>query len=104
MDHLDLALESRAFELAFERTYRHVQVVCDAERLRQLRVHQFLLEKDNDDLDLRVNQYDGRIDRLQRLNEELQENLQVCAGNLESAHGQIRIKSREVGTLKVGTK
>ncbi len=96
-----MALESCAFELAYERTCRQVEVVCGAERLRQLRVRTFLLEEDKDDLHTQTIQDDDRIKGLEIFNERLGEDLQVCAGNLESAQGQLRIKSREVETLKV---
>lgn len=100
MEQLQLALESRAFELAYQRTCCQVEAVCDAERLRQLRVRTILLEDDNDDLHTQLSQDDDRIDRLERFNERLQEDLQVCGRRLESAQEKLRIKSREVETLK----
>lgn len=101
MEQLQQTLESRALELAYERTCRQVEAICDAEGLRQLRVCIMLLEKDNDDLHTRLSQDDDRIDGLERLNEELQEGLEVCGGKIESTRGDLRIKSREVETLKV---
>ncbi len=68
---------------------------------RQLRVRTFLLEEDKDDLHTQMIQDDDRIEALERFNEQLGEDLQVCASNLESAQGQLRIKSREIETLKV---
>ena len=101
MEQLQLALESGALELAYEKTGRQVENVCDAERLRQLRVRILLLEEDNDDLHTQLSQDDGRIDELERFTEQLQVDLEVCAGKFESAQGDLRIKSREVETLKV---
>lgn len=101
MEQLQLALESRAFELAYETTCRQIETVCDTERLRQLRVRILLLEEDNDDLHTQLSQDDDRIDELERFNEQLQVDLEVCGGKLESAQGDLRIKSREVETLKV---
>lgn len=101
MEQLQLALESRALELAYEKTCRQVEDVCDAERLRQLRIRTLLLEEDNDDLHTQLSQDDDRIDELERFNEQLQVDLEVCGGELESAQGDLRIKSREVETLKV---
>lgn len=100
MEQLQQNLESRTLELAYERTCRQVEAVCDAERLRQLRVSVLLLEQDKHDLHTQLSQDDDRIHILERLSEQLQENVEVCGGKLESAQGDLRIKSREVETLK----
>ena len=100
MEELQLAFESRAFELAYERTSRQVEAVCDAERLRQIRVGTLLLEKDNDDLRVQLSLEDDRFDGLQTFNNQVQEDLEVCGRRLENAQGDLRIKSREVETLK----
>ena len=60
-----------------------------------------LLEDDNDDLHAQLVQDDDRIDNLQSNNEELQEALETCESKLESTQGDLRIKSREIETLKV---
>lgn len=100
MEQLQLALESRAFELAYERTCRQLETVSDAERVRQIRVREILLKDDKDDLRTQLIHDDNRIDGLGLLNEQLQDDLEACAGNLQSAEGQLRIKAREVETLK----
>lgn len=101
MEQLQLAFESRAFELAYQRTCRQVEAVCDRELLRQLRVHTLLLEEDNDDLHTQLSEDEDRIGDLERFNEQLQEDLEVRGGKLESAQGDLRIKSREIESLKV---
>ena len=101
MEQLRQTLESRAFELAYERSCRQVEAVHDAEQLRQLRLRTLVLENDNDELHADIAQDYDRIDRLERMNEELQEDLKVCGDKLEGALGELRIKSREVETLKV---
>lgn len=103
MEQLQLALESRAFELAYERTCRQVEAVCDTERLRQLRVYTLLLEQDNDELHAQFIHDEDRMDELGRFNKQLQEDLEVGGGKLESAQGDLRIRSREIETLKVST-
>ena len=100
MEQLQLAFESRAFELAYERTSRHVEAVCNAERLRQIRVRTLLLEEDNDELREKLFEEDHRVDGLHTFNKQVQENLEVCSRRLENAQGDLRIKSREVETLK----
>ena len=101
MEELQLALESRAFELAYESTCRQVEGVCDAEQVRQLRVLIITLEDDKDFLHTQLIRNDDRADGLERFNERLQEDLEVCANSLESARGLLRIKVREVETMKV---
>ena len=71
------------------------------EKARQLRVQLLLLEDDNDDLHAQLAQDDDRIDDLERRCQELQEALEACESKLESAQGDLRIKSREIETLKV---
>lgn len=101
MEQLQVALESRAFELAYERTCRRVEGLCDAEQVRQLRVLILTLEDDKDLLHTQLIRNEDRTDGLERFNERLQEDHEVCANNLESARGQLRIKIREVETMKV---
>lgn len=101
MEQLQLTLETRAFELAYERTCGQVETIYDAERLRQLRVSIMLLEEDNAHLHTQLSQEDDRINDLERFNERLRVDLEVCSGKLESAQGDLRIKSREVENLKV---
>ena len=100
MEQLQLAFESRAFELAYERTSRQVEAVCNAERLRQIRVRTLLLEEDNDELREKLFKKDQRVDGLQILNKQVKEELEVCGRRLENAQGDLSIKSREVETLK----
>ena len=96
-----MSLESRAFDLAYERTCRQMAIVHDAERFRQLRVHALMLEEDRDDLHTQLKQASDRIDGLMTSNEQLEENLEVCGNNLESAEEELRIKLREINTMKV---
>ena len=101
MEQLKLALESRIFELAYERTSRQIEVVCDAERYRQLRVRASILEDDKDDLHTQSIRANNRIDGITIFNARLQEDLEVCTDNCESAQEQLQIRSREIDTMKV---
>lgn len=60
-----------------------------------------LLEDDNDELEAQLAQDDDRIYDLEQHNQELQEDLDACERKLESAQGDLRIRSREIETLKV---
>ena len=101
MEQLKLALESCIIELTYERTSRQIEVVCDAERYRQLRVRALILEDDKDGLHTQSIRTHNRIDELTIFNERLQEDLEVCTDNCESAQEQLRIRSREIDTMKV---
>ena len=94
-------LESRRLELCYGKECRELEAICELERVRQLRVQLLLLEDDNDDLHAQLAQDDDRIDDLERRSRELQEALEACESKLESAQGDLRIKSREIETLKV---
>ena len=101
MEQLKQALESRIFELAYERTSRQIEGVCDAERYRQLRVQALILEDDKDDLHTQCIRAHNRIDGLIKFNERLREDLESCTDNCESAQEQLQIRSREIDTMKV---
>ena len=101
MEHLKLVLESQIFELAYEKTSRQTEVVCDAERCRQLRVRALILEDDKDNLQTQSIRAHNRIDGLIRFNERLQQDLESCTDNCTSAQEQLQIRSREIDTMKV---
>lgn len=88
-------------ELAYEKKSRQVEGIGEVERLRQLRLQTLLLEDDNDDLHAQLAQEDERIDEVEKNNQELQEDLGVCQSSLEGAQGDLRMKTREIETLKV---
>lgn len=101
MEQLKLALESSIFELAYERTSRQIEVVCETECYRQLQVRALISEDDKDNLRTQSVRAHERINGLARFNEQLQENLEVWTDNCESAQEQLRIRSREIDTIKV---
>lgn len=71
------------------------------ERLRQLRLRTLLLEDENDELHTQLAHDDERMYEVERHNEELKEDLEVCQGSLVGAQGDLRLKTREIETLKV---
>ena len=101
MEESQITLKSHTFELAYERTCHQVDLICNAERLRKLRVRVVLSEERQDDLNAQIIQHNDRIDELEELNGQFQEELEVCTSDLESAQVQLRVKSRETETLKV---
>ena len=101
MEQLKLALDSRIVELEYERTSRQIEVVCDAERYRQLRVCALILEDDKENLHTQSIRAHNRIDGLVRLNERLHEDLESCTDNCERAQEQLQSRAREIDTMKV---
>jgi chromosome segregation ATPase len=98
---LQQALETRALELSYEKTCRQVEVICEAENARQIRIQALLLEDENDDLHAQLAQHDERIDEVERHNDQIQEDLEACQGNLESAQCDLRMRTRDIETMKV---
>jgi len=76
--------------------------VRDAEKTRQLRVQILFLEDENDELQSQLARNDERIDRLEKSNEDIQQDSEVSSSNLESAQSDLRFAYREIETLKVG--
>ena len=101
MSQLQQALESRSFELIYEKRCRQLEVVCDTEQLRRSRLYTLMLEQANHDLHTQLAQEEGRIDDLERINQRLQKDLEIHQTEIESVHADLRVKSREIETLKV---
>ncbi|MCJ1273402.1 hypothetical protein MMC21_001193 [Puttea exsequens] len=94
------ALDSQILELSYEKASRQVDIVTEAEKIRQLQVQILLLEDDNDELRSQLAQDDEHIDDMEEDNRALQESLQICQSNFKSVQGELRMKNREVETLK----
>ena len=93
--------DTHTLEMVYEKACRQFDVVCESETARQLRLQRLLLEDENDDLHTQLAQGDERIDELEGYVQDLQEDVEVAVGELEVAQGDLRIKSREIETLKV---
>ncbi|KAL8819118.1 MAG: hypothetical protein Q9223_002389 [Gallowayella weberi] len=87
-------------ELAYEKCLREHYAVEDREKLRRLRVQLIILEKQNDDLRTHIMDDDECIRRIQQVSGALKTALNKTEAKLESEQGEIRIKSREIETLK----
>ena len=59
------------------------------------------LEDESEGLQSQLAQSDERSVSLQKRNQELQEDLEVGGASLKSAQGDLRMKTREIETLKV---
>lgn len=95
------SLDTCAIELTYEKACRQLEMIYDAEDGRRFRVQNLLLKDECDALDAQLEQEDKRIGFLEECNQELLRTLDIAEGNLESARGEMRVKSRETETLKV---
>lgn len=90
-----------ALELAYEKSLRQAGTIYDEERIRQLRLQLLLYGDENDQLHEQLAQGEDRIDEQKRTCRGLQEKLDVAKGSLETVHTDVRLKLREIETLKV---
>ncbi|KAL6714657.1 hypothetical protein ACLMJK_008082 [Lecanora helva] len=97
---LESTIETRSLELAYENACYHVERVYDSEKVRQLKVQISILEDENGGLRSRMAQQDDGMIGLEKRNSELQEDLEVMSASLDSAYGDLRIRTREIETLK----
>lgn len=94
-------LENLVLEMTYEKACRREEAIYDGEIARQLRVQLLLLEDENEDLHAQLKHNVELMVELEQSEQELQEDLETWAGNLESAQGDLRIRNREIETLKV---
>ena len=86
----------------YEKALWQTEALCDAERARLLRVRILKFEDDNNDLLEQLTHGDDHIEALQHASQDLQYHLNAARSELEDAHHNLRLKSRETETLKVG--
>ena len=90
-----------ALELIYEKSLRQTDLLYDEERIRRLRLQILLHEDENDHLHEQLAQDDNCIDELEGLCSQLQTALDAARDSLERAQSEVRLKSREIETLKV---
>lgn len=93
--------DHHALALAYEKSLKQTDVVYFDERMRQLRLQILLLEDENDQLLEQLAQGDDRIDGLNTLCSELQGRLHATQGSFDTAQSDLRLRLREIETLKV---
>ena len=98
---MHLSLETSTLEMAYDKACRQVEMVCESENARQLRLQTLLLEDENDELHTQLAQADRSIDELENYITGLQEDVDATMGKLDSVQGDLRIRNREIETLKV---
>lgn len=96
-------LDTRSLELAYEKSQRQTDIIYETESARQLRVRIFLLEDENDDLHEQLALGDERIDVLEKSVQDVQDQHEIAGESLQRVQSDLRVKTREVETLKVTT-
>lgn len=93
--------KTQAYKLAYEASQRQVEVVCDVEKARQLRLNILMLEDANDDLHTQLAQDDEHIQQYQKSRDEVHSQLENETRESERVRADLRLKNRELDTLKV---
>ncbi|KAL8712224.1 MAG: hypothetical protein Q9225_006972 [Loekoesia sp. 1 TL-2023] len=99
-NELQQALETCTFELAYENCLHQYKITQEYEQARRLRVQLLLLEGTNDELHAQVAGLDDCILRVESDQETLKDESRQTEACLENAQAEIRIKAREIETLK----
>lgn len=95
--------DHHSLELAYEKSLRQTDVVYDEEKTRQLHLQILLLDDENDNLHDQLVLNGDRVDELERRCNGLKDSLDGAQNSLETAQSEMRLKSREIETLKVTT-
>ena len=90
-----------ALELAYEKILQQSEALYEEEGARRLRAQILLLEDDNYNLHEQRAQDEERIDELTEIGEDLKAQLVRARNSLDNSHSDLRLKSREIETLKV---
>jgi len=94
-------LQSHTHELSYERSVFQSKLVCVEEIARRLRVQILLAQDEEDDLHSQLLHSDGRIEELELWLEDTQHSVRVFEEEVEQLRNDLRLKNREVDTLKV---
>lgn len=95
------SVETCKLEIAYEKACRQVELACESENARRLRLQTLLLEDENDELHNQLAEGDERIDELERCVTDIQEDLEAAVGDSDAVQGELRVKNREIENLKV---
>lgn len=76
-------------------------MICESEKARHLRLRILLLENENNELYTQLAQADERIDELENYAADERQEWEAAIGQVELIQKDLRIRNREVDTLKV---
>ncbi|KAL8703277.1 MAG: hypothetical protein Q9201_003540 [Fulgogasparrea decipioides] len=100
INELQEALDTCALDLAYEKCLHQHEILQEDERFRKLRIQLLILGDENDHLHTQAADTDDYIQRLEHGQNAVRGRVQKLEASLESAQGELRIKSREIETLK----
>ena len=95
-------LDTCTLDLAYERCLHQQYAIQENEKIRRLRVHLILLETHNEALQRQIANNDDYAQELEQSQDALKAKIKEAGISLEITQGDLRIKSREIETLKVG--
>lgn len=91
-----------SLEQNFERVLRESERIYEEERSRLLRVEVLLLQDENDNLQEQLADNDGQMEILESAYGETKEDLSEAEEQLQSLHNDLKIKTRDLESCKVG--
>ncbi|KAL8855636.1 MAG: hypothetical protein Q9178_007725 [Gyalolechia marmorata] len=100
MEELHQELDTAALELAYEKCLHQQHTIQEAERHRRLRVQLLLLEYHNDNLQAQIADDNDYVQRMEQNQDALRVRFTKAETSLETTQGELRIKNREIETLK----
>lgn len=95
-------LDTCALDLAYEKCLHQQYAIQEEEKFRRLRVQLILLEHQNEVLQAQIADDEGYVQKMERGQDALKAKIKKTETGLESTQGELRIRSREIETLKVG--
>ncbi|KAL8855658.1 MAG: hypothetical protein Q9198_010823, partial [Flavoplaca austrocitrina] len=93
-------LDTCTLDLAYERYLHQQYAIQEDEKIRRLRVHLILLEAHNEALQRQIANNDDYVQELEQSHDALKAKIKGTGISLELTQGDLRIKSREIETLK----
>ncbi|KAL8652308.1 MAG: hypothetical protein Q9226_004325 [Calogaya cf. arnoldii] len=99
-DQIHQQLNTCALDLAYEKCLHQQNTVQEDERYRRLRVQLTLLENHNESLQAQIADGDNYVQKIEQSQDALKAKIKKAEMALESTQGELRIKSREIETLK----
>ena len=98
---LQQMLETRALEVAYEKSSHQTELVICGEKARRFQLQILLLEDVNEDLHAQLAADNESVEELMIYCREIERRLEVAQDSLQTAESDMRIKLREIETLKV---
>ncbi|KAL8886328.1 MAG: hypothetical protein Q9192_006502 [Flavoplaca navasiana] len=93
-------LDTCTLALAYERCLHQQYAIQEDEKIRRLRVQLVQLETHNEALQRQIANNDDYVQELEQSQDALKAKIKEAGISLESTQGDVRIKSREIETLK----